>query len=80
MGEPTAAAFRIIDVMFGRYGLDVDRRHEVARAIDKAAHLPEIREALKIGLRYASEQPPLCPGVREDFAQLTAAIAALEEP
>ena len=78
--KPTAAAMRIAARMFEGDGpVPVAMICELAGEIDGLAHLPEIREALKLGRDYAREALPDRSAI-EDIQTIDAAIAALEKP
>ena len=78
MSEPTAAAMRIAARMFEGDGpVPVAMICELAGEIDGLAHLPEIREALKLGLHHARKRPGVA-GIHVE--QIQAAIKLLEKP
>jgi len=85
--EPTAAAMRATEKLHRDgwlhehfyYDLSSHAMNCIAGVIDEAIHLPEIREALKLGRDYAREALPDRSAI-EDIQTIDAAIAALEGP
>ena len=78
MSEPTAAAIRVVQRLFGS-GASIDDLSDIALAqeIDAVAHFPQIREALKLGLHHARKRPGVA-GIHVE--QIQAAIKLLEKP